>query len=34
MHRSESGLLSREFWIEVTDVAGRFLDAKVKVGVL
>ena len=34
MHRSESGLLSREFLVEVTDVARRFLDAKVKVGVL
>jgi hypothetical protein len=32
MHRSESGLFSREFLVEVTDVAGRFLDAKVKVG--
>jgi len=34
MHRSESGLLSREFLVEVADVAGRFLDAKVKVGML
>jgi len=34
MHRSESGLLSREFLVEVTDVARRFLDAKVKVGML
>ena len=32
VHRSESGLLSREFLVEVTDVAGRFLNAKVKVG--
>jgi hypothetical protein len=30
MHRSESGLFSREFLVEVADVAGRFLDAKVK----
>lgn len=30
VHRSESRLLSREFLVEVTDVAGRFLDAKVR----
>ena len=34
MHRSESGLLSCEFLVEVTDVAGRFLYAKVKAKVL
>ena len=33
MHRSESWLLSCEFLVEVTDVAGRFLDAKAKVRV-
>jgi hypothetical protein len=30
VHRSESRLLSREFLVEVADVAGRFLYAKVK----
>lgn len=34
VHRSESRLLSREFLVEVTDVAGRFLDARVKVEML
>ena len=32
MHRSESGLLSREFWVEVANVAGRFLDTNVEFG--
>ena len=30
MHRGESGLLSCEFLVEVANVAGRFLDARVK----
>jgi len=30
VHRSESGLFSRELLVEVADVTGRFLDIKVK----
>jgi hypothetical protein len=32
MNRSESGLLSREFLVEVADVAGCFLNPKVRTG--
>ena len=34
VHRSEGGLLSREFLVEVANIAGCFLDTKVKVGVI